>query len=159
METHSELLMSLATIKEKLMKTLSKGGEPHAELISKQIIENLSTTEMGLTHLIYAFMGIEEKLKWVVGDECMVPIKGISSWGSDFAAMDREGMIQHGHVKCTIANINLRKKRSVTVKFDGIYTLSTGPEERRSISAAVHASSLVPKSDLKLERPDIADLL
>lgn len=157
MKKDIEIQISLDVVKQKLKSALEKGGEPHAELITKMIVENLEISEMGISQLLLAFMGIEETTSWVVGDECMVHPDKISSYSWERDLTEKAVPFYKGHVKGKITAINLRKKKPVTFGFTGIY--STNSTTVRDLSVDLKLSELKSDEDLKLVRPDLASLM
>jgi len=155
-----DLQVPISLIKQMLKEVFAAGKHPHSELLAKIIVNNLDTTEMGLSQTIMAFMGIEETTKWVVGDETMINPKDIYAWGVDKDLMKSEGMLHKGHIKGTIEEINMHKKRGVTFKYEGASKDSTTGEIKRKIeNDTVRLADLKSDEDLILKRPDIASMI
>lgn len=157
MKKDIEIQISLDVIKQKLKIALEKGGEPHAELVTKIMVENLELTEMGISQLLMAFMGIERQISWVVGDECMVHPDKITSYSWERDLTEKAVPFYKGYVKGKILTIDLRKKKSITFGFTGIY--STNSTAVSDLKHDVTVSDLKSDDDLKLVRPDLASLM
>ena len=155
-----EIQIPIKLIQERLTNALVKGGEENGVLISKMIIENLEPTDMGISQMIMAFMGMEETTNWVVGDECMVHPDRISTWECDKEEMIKRGhSIHKDHIKGKIKNIDLRKKYAVTFEFNSLYKSSTGEITERKATQPTRLVDLKSDDDLKLVRPDLAGLM
>lgn len=154
-----DISIPLSVITDKLYKSLASSGEPNAALIAKKIIENLELTEMGLSHLLQAYLGVEEQTPWVVGDECMVDPSEIHGWTCDVPKMREKGMLHKGYIKGKIKEIDFRKKKAINFEFEGVYITSAKIEEIRTLTQTVKISKLKSDQDLVLVRPDMAELL
>lgn len=151
-----DITMSLDILQARLVKALVKGGEPHAELVVKQILTNLELTEMGLAQLVYAFMGVEDELKWIAGDECMVSMEKFTRWQFEKAETEEAGLVYKGHMKGVVHSIDMRKKLSVEFKFTGIYSSGS---EAKEIKIWVRPEDLKRELDMVLARPTIASMV
>ena len=160
MKKSTEIYIPIKLIQERLTKALVKGGEENAVLISKMIIKNLEHSDVGISQLTMAFMGMEETTNWVIGDECMVHPDRISTWECDTKEMLEKGhSIHKGHVKGVIKSIDMQKKYNVAFEFQGLYKSSTGDIVERKITQPLKLEDLKSDEDLKLVRPDIASLI
>lgn len=127
-----KITMSPALVQTKLQRAFEIAGEQHAELIARMITENLTITEMGMGQLIFAFMGIEEKLPWLVGDTCLIHPDFVSSWDMDKEAMMNDGFNMHnGHFIAKITDIDMRAERNVKFTFEGYEKGSKGTTMRK----------------------------
>ena len=99
MNKQVEITVSIDVIYNKLYTTFSKAGEPQAALLATKIIENLELTEMGISQLFQAYMGMEEVTPWVVGDECLVHPDDISSWNWDKPGTIEKYPLYKDHVR------------------------------------------------------------
>lgn len=167
MKHEIKVTMSPALVQNKLQKAFEAAGEYHAELIARMITENLSVTEMGMGQLIFAFMGIEEKLPWLVGDTCLIHPDYIASWDSDKEGMMATGFNMHnGHFIAKITDIDMRAERNVKFTFEGYEKGSKGTT-MRMITGSSPASrvklpiGLPPSADPVAEgkRENVADIL
>lgn len=149
MKEEVEIQISPELIQQRLRAILEKGGEPNAELVSLMIVDNLVTTDMGISQLVYAFLGIEEKLPWLVGDIVMVDASKIHSWDCEKDEMIKKGYSIHkGHFVGKIKEIDMRKRHSITFEFDGLYKPSSGIIEERKCNTRLSPSSLKFPKDL-----------
>lgn len=120
-KTEIKIAISPDTIKEKLKQMFDKAGEVHSELMSRMIVENLITTEVGIGQLIFAFMGIEEKLPWLVGDTCLVHPSYVSSWDCAKDEMiERAHNMHKGYFIATITDIDMRQERNIRFEMEGL---------------------------------------
>ena len=158
MDKQVEIPISLSIIKDRLKNIFKSGGEPYPDLVTDVIIDNLETTEKGLTQLLLAFMGIQEKTAWVVGDECMVYPDKIPSYYYERKETEEAGLLYKGHLKGTIMDIDFTKKKSIKFRFRGMYKSGAKIEER-DIDHDIAVEDLRSDHDLVLKRPDIADIL
>lgn len=149
-----EIMVSLATIQEKLQDSLRKSGDPNADLIARKIIENLELTEMGLSQLLQAYLGIEEKTPWVVGDECLVDPEKIHRWNWDEDASIKKYPLHKGCIKGKIKELDLRKRSSVVFEFPAV---SSGTE--KIVTQRLNLDDIKSDLELTLVRPDMAELL
>lgn len=154
MKNQIDITVSIDVIYNKLYTTFSKAGEPQAEMLTRKIIENLKLTEMGISQLFQAYLGMEEQTPWVVGDECLINPESVSSWNWDKAATIEKYPLYKDHIKTKIKEIDFRKKRAVVIEFDGFY----GGKEKK-IAERVYLDDLKTDTDLALMRPDLAKLL
>lgn len=154
MSEHIKLDIPISIIKERLRKVFEKSGEQHSELIIHKILSNLELTEMGLSQLLMAFMGYDEKTDWVIGDECLIHQDRISSWNCDKKETFEKYPLYKDHVKAKIKVIDFRRRRPVTVEFQGIY----GGNDKL-VSESAHLVDLKSEAGLALVRPGLANLL
>lgn len=158
--------MSPALVQTKLQKAFEAAGEQHAELIARMITENLVTTEMGMGQLIFAFMGIEEKLPWLVGDTCLIHPDFVSSWDCDKDGMIKEGFnMSNGHFIAKISDIDMRAERNIKFTFEG-YEKGNNGKTMRKITGSSPASRVklpigLPNTESSAEgkRENVADIL
>jgi len=160
MNKQIEITMALSTVEKRVSDALTNGNTPHSKLIAKVIVENLDTTEMGLSQLLLSFMGIEETCAWAIGDECLVHLDKLSSWRMEKEEMRSWDKLHKGHVKGKIIEIDLRKKRAITFEFDGLYK-STGNQESevKKLEERVTVDVIKRDADLALARPNISTLI
>ena len=168
MKKEIKITMSPNIVHAKLEAMFKLAGETNAELIARMIVDNLATTEMGMGQLIFAFMGIEEKIPWLVGDTCLVHPNYISSWDCDKEGMIKKGFNMHnGHFIATITDIDMRVERNIKFKFKG-YSIdnTTKKEIYKNMTGSCPASELKlaiglpPTSEISGEkRENVADIL
>ena len=144
-------------VRTRLTQALANGGEPQAELVAKKIVEHLEMTEMGMTQLIFAFMGIEEKCNWIVGDECMVHLDVLTSWDFDREKTIKEGLVHGNHIKGMITNIDMRKKKPIEFTYNAYYA-ATSPDVRE-IKTWINIQAVTREPDMLLARPGVADIV
>lgn len=160
MNKQIEITMALSTIEKRILDALKNGNTPHSQLIAKTIVENLDTTEMGLSQLLLSFMGIEETCAWAIGDECLVHLDKLSSWRMEKEEMKSWDKLHKGHVKGKITEIDLRKKRAITFEFDGLYKSSGNlVSEVKKLEERVTVDIIKRDADLLLMRPDVSTLI
>jgi hypothetical protein len=144
----------LNMVETKLVMMLN---DPNGALIARTILANLETTETGIHQLLMALMGVEEKLPWLIGDECLVETANINSWNCEKAAMMAAGMSMHlGHFRVKIIDINIRKEDAVRISFDGLYK-SGSTVENKKIEQWIHVDKIKSLSVLGEIRPDLVD--
>jgi hypothetical protein len=166
-KTEIKVAISPDIIKEKLKEAFDKAGEPHGELISRMIVENLATTEVGIGQLIFAFMGIEEKLPWLVGDTCLVHPDYISSWDCAKDEMIKRGHNMHkGMFIATIKEIDMRKERNIRFELEGLEKNSSKPGgelDPRKVTGTTPAHAIRLALDLPAKpeekRGDVASIM
>lgn len=111
---------------ELLLKNALKSS-PHSEILTKIIIHNLDTTQVGIVQLFKALNGIDNETKWKVGMNVLVNENNIYSSSIDKPKMKELGMIHKGWIKAHITSINIYNSYPVTVDIIAIST-STGEE-------------------------------
>ena len=166
MKAEVKVTISPTLVQSKLQVVFEKAGEANAELMARMITENLATTEMGMGQLIFAFMGIEEKLPWLVGDTCLVHPDYVSSWDCDRDGMIEKGFNMHrGLFIATITDIDMRKERNIRFEFEG-YEKGSGGKITKMITGTSPANRIklpigLPPSSTATEgkRENVADIL
>jgi hypothetical protein len=167
MKNEVKVTISPALVQSKLQAAFEKAGEVNAELMARMITENLAVTEMGMGQLIFAFMGIEEKLPWLVGDTCLVHPDFISSWDCDKDGMIKEGFNMHrSHFIATIIDIDMRVERNIRFQFEGYEKGSSSGKTLKMIKGSTPATKIklplgLPASSTATEgkRENVADIL
>jgi hypothetical protein len=166
MKKEIKITMSPDVIKKMLEKSFRTAGELHAELIARMIVDNLATTEMGISQLIFAYMGVEEKLPWLVGDQCLVNPDYISGY-----YCDKDGMIaikhnmHKGMFIAKITDIEMTKERNIKFEFEGFEKNSKGEKKVVTVTGSAPASTiklvldLPSKSNSEPKRENVADIL
>lgn len=158
-----EMEISPDILKNRLENLLSKAGEENAELVSRIIIENLACTELGIPQLVSAFLGVEEKHPWLVGDKVLFPFKDVYSWYCDKDAMKEKNYnLFKDHVVGYIKEINPRKKEGVQFQFDCIKNDGNGKLVFEKCTMQVSIKKIkFPKdlpSDFEQKRENVASI-
>jgi hypothetical protein len=106
--------MSKEDIKDILKRNISSCNK---ELISNVIIDNLSTTEVGLEQLYLALLGIEKTSEFAVDDNVLCDFVFLSTWRFDRTLFKENVDIIKGQVKCVVVEIDMTKESSVCVSY------------------------------------------
>lgn len=115
-----EVRISVEQIKKKLIDCFSK-NTPFASLIADTIVDNISTTEMGLSHLYNAFSGVKPEVHVKIGDDVLVPWDNMPSWRMSKEKMQEAHMLKHDkYIKAVVEQINFTRRESVTVRYNSI---------------------------------------
>ena len=150
MKRTADIKVPLALLEKQLQEMLQNDN---AKLIAKIIISNLAGTEVGLSQLLMAFMGMKEEAKWLIGDELLLDPKHLRSWEIDKDDMVEKKMSMHKNkFKVTIKAIDMTKLNNMRVVFPGIYNGTT-----REIDVSVSQDKLEFDIDLNISPQDVGD--
>lgn len=140
-----KISISPELVKTQLQNLFDKAGAHHSELLARMIVENLVTTEVGMVQLIFAFMGVEEKLPWLIGDTCLIHPDYVSSWDCDKDKMIQDKHNMHNsHFIAKITDINMRQERNIKYEFEGLDRSSNGGGPKKITGSAPASTVKIP---------------
>lgn len=112
-----ELKISVEQLENILIKSI-KLNTPHRELIAKTILHSLSHTEMGMTHLYNAFVGIEYHYHVKIGDRVLVKFENLPTWRMNKDHTQEAGLLIKGeYMMGVVSDINQERIEGVQISF------------------------------------------
>lgn len=116
------LSLSFSMKKDDLITALegALSRHPHCNIMARVIVNNLINTTVGIDQLTKAFLGIENKTDFCVGDKVWVPFRHLPTWRCNVEEMKKHGLIFQEKVECEIKNIDLYSGTPLRVSFISI---------------------------------------
>lgn len=157
MQKELTIIIPTSYLADRLKEAFDKGGTAYSRVVTEVIIENLTTTEKGLSQLLLAFSGHKEKIIFYPGDEVKIHSKDIYSWTANRDAMKAAGLVDDSdNIKAIIVRSDLTKRDSVCVEFERV--VNPGDTVTK-VSQWFNPDKLIVTPDCKIVRTDIADKL
>lgn len=131
---HIDVKISIESVAENLRKLINSG---HSQLITKTIINNLMTTDVGLEQLYKAINGIEDKLRFKIGDKVRIELDSLSTWNFDKKKTAESDYVFQGRMLGVITEIFPCKKYAYNISYTAI---EVGGEPKELNTAALEGN-------------------
>lgn len=107
--------ISTDELKQALLKCFAK--HEHKEIIVNVIIGTLNQTEIGLSHLYKALLGVEPQTKLKIGDKVLANFYTLPTWRMDKDKTLASGLIdKNDNMVCTVMAINNYKSDNIEIE-------------------------------------------
>lgn len=147
--------ISIDTLKKRIEKVFVSSKEPHAKLLSKMIMANLTETEVGIKQVFLAFLGIEETIPYMVGDNIIVNSDYLPTWRWNKERMKE--LIVNKTLKAKITEIYPHKNFNIGLSYQ---CYKDGFEELQEDTSTIQLSNVIQlDSKGTIARPDISEIL
>ena len=114
-------LISYILSQEELISVLkTQIKSEHASLIAETIISHLDLTDLGLSQLMGAIVGLKKNTEYKLLDEVYIPIERLARWRINKENMKKENMMHKDLILCKIVAIDLRKHENIRVQYEFI---------------------------------------
>lgn len=109
--------ISTDELKQALLKCFAK--HEHKEIIVNVIIGTLNQTEMGLSHLYKALLGVEPQSKLKIGDKVLANLQNLPTWRIDKDKTLANGLLdKNDNMVCTVTAINNYKSDNIEIEIN-----------------------------------------
>ena len=123
-----------------------------AKTIADVIMLQLTDNNFGLTQLYKAFNGIKPECNFKIGDQVWVKFGNLPTWRMNLSLMEDSDLMNKGHLKVLITNIDLKVEQCLTVTFDYYEKTATTKEIVYKNEYAISVKDVI-KEDSFFEEP------
>jgi len=120
-KTHIDVTISVESIRDGLRKLLIS---EHSALITKVIIGQLEKTDVGLEQLYKAMSGVQDKLKYKIGDYVMVSMDILHTWKFDKNKSEIAGLVKQNRMRGLIESVDPFLKYPYTIDIEVIDSMN-----------------------------------